>query len=281
MKKIYNYTQGYFLLSMLFALLFFAGCKSKKVTLVESDGSLKAKSHNEVLDDVISHELNYETISTKGSVSVKGKKMTTVFKLMKDEVLQASVRIPIIGAEAMRIDITPAKIVLIDRLSGRYAEVDFGSSQLNDKVAFNFYNLQALLTNQLFVAGESRVTKKDYEKFKIKAVDNKYLLHTQDRNKIEYVFSVNPSERIISTYINSPAKGLALLWNYDRFVEDGPAIYPTDMEANLTIKDKKMAVGISYSKLEVNSDLNIDVSIPSKYKKVDVLDIIGEYMKLK
>ena len=53
------------------------------------------------------------------------------------------------------------------------------------------------------------------------------------------------------------------------------------MEANLTIKAKKMNVGISYSTLDVNTDLNVDTSVPSKYKKVDILDLIGEYMKLK
>lgn len=281
MKKIYTYTQPYLFVGIFLSLLFIAGCKSKKVTLVDSDGTLKAKSHAEVVDDILSHELDYKTITTKGSVSVKGKKLTTVFKLVKDEVLQASVRIPIIGAEAMRVDITPEKIVLIDRLSARYAEVDLKGAEVSSMVAFNFYNLQALLTNQLFVAGESRVNKNDYNKFNIKAADNKYLLHTQDHNSIEYMFSVNPAERIVSTLINSPSRGLSLLWNYDTFVEDGAFIYPTDMEANLTMKAKKMTVGISYSTLDVNTNLNVDTSIPSKYKKVDILEIIGEYMKLK
>lgn len=281
MKKIYTYTQSYLSVGILLSLLFFAGCKSKKVTLVDSDGTLKAKTHTEVVDDILSHELNYKTITTKGSVTVKGKRLTTVFKLVKDEVLQASVRIPIIGAEAMRVDITPEKIVLIDRLSARYAEVDLKDTGVSAMVAFNFYNLQALLTNQLFVAGENRVNKNDYSKFNIKAADNKYLLHTQDHNSIEYLFSVNPAERIVSTLINSSSKGVSLLWNYDKFVEDGAFIYPTDMEANLTIKAKKMNVGISYSTLDVNTDLNVDTSVPSKYKKVDILDLIGEYMKLK
>lgn len=282
MKKISGYTTRLtFFAAIIFSVLVISSCKSKKVTLIDSEGVLRSKTHNEVINDILSHELDYKTLTTKGSVSVKGKKLTTVFKLVKDEILQASVRIPIIGAEAMRIDITPEKIVLIDRLEGRYAEIGIKDNEMSDLAAFNFYNLQALLTNQLFLAGEHHVSKTDYERFEIKASDNKYLLQTKDRNNIEYLFSVNPSERIVSTLVNSPSRGVSLLWNYDQFVEDGTFVYPTDMTANIAIKDKKISVGISYADLDVNTDFSVDTSISSKYKKVELIELIGSYMKMK
>lgn len=281
MKQIYSYTQFAVLITILFSLLFITGCKSKKVTLVDSDGVLRAKTHSEVLDDILSHELDYRTITTKGSVSLKGKKLAAVFKLVKNEVLQASLRMPIIGAEAVRVDITPDKIVLIDRLGGKYAEVDIKNNEVSDLVAFNFYNLQALLTNQLFLAGEQNVSKKDFSRFEVGALDNKYLLETKDQNNIEYLFSVNPSERIISTFVNSPSRKVSLLWNYDKFVEDGSHIYPTDMMATIKIKEKTMAVGISYDNLDVNTEFKVDTSIPSRYEKIDIMDLLGAYMKIK
>lgn len=281
MKQILSYIQFAALVGILFSLLFVAGCKSKKVTLVDSDGVLRAKTHNEVLDDILSHELDYRTITTKGSVSLKGKKLTAVFKLVKNEVLQASLRMPIIGSEAIRLDITPEKIVLIDRLGGKYAEVDIQNNEVSDLVAFNFYNLQALLTNQLFLAGEQSVSKKDYSRFKVGSLDNKYLLETKDQNDIEYLFSVNPAERIISAFVNSPSRQVSLLWNYDKFVEDDTHIYPTDMMATIKIKEKTMALGISYDNLDVNTEFKVDTSIPSRYEKIDVMDLLGAYMKIK
>lgn len=261
-------------------LLGISGCKSKKISLVDGSGTLKSKSQEEVLEDVLTHELNYKTITTKGKVSLNGKEVTTIFKLVKDDIIQASIR-PLLGIEAMRMDITPEKAVLIDRLGSRYAEVDLSGSELSDYVAFNFYNLQALLTNQLFLAGNKKVTKSDYKEYNISASKDHYVLQASDKNDLKYHFSVDASDRIVSTMINSEAKEIGLVWTYDQFVVDKEFIYPTSMTADVKFKKKKIKIGIAYSSLDVNSDFNIDRSISSRYKKIDILELIGAYMKIK
>lgn len=261
-------------------LLGISGCKSKKISLVDGSGTLKSKSQEEVLEDVLTHELNYKTITTKGKVSLNGKEVTTIFKLVKDDIIQASIR-PLLGIEAMRMDITPEKAVLIDRLGSRYAEVDLSGSELSDYVAFNFYNLQALLTNQLFLAGNKKVTKSDYKEYNISASKDHYVLQASDKNDLKYHFSVDASDRIVSTMINSEAKEVGLVWTYDQFVVDKEFIYPTSMTADVKFKKRKIKIGIAYSSLDVNSDFNIDRSISSRYKKVDILELIGAYMKIK
>lgn len=261
-------------------LLGISGCKSKKISLVDGSGTLKSKSQEEVLEDVLTHELNYKTITTKGKVSLNGKEVTTIFKLVKDDIIQASIR-PLLGIEAMRMDITPEKAVLIDRLGSRYAEVDLSGSELSDYVAFNFYNLQALLTNQLFLAGNKKVTKSDYKEYNISASKDHYVLQASDKNDLKYHFSVDASDRIVSTMINSEAKEVGLVWTYDQFVVDKEFIYPTSMAADVKFKKRKIKIGIAYSSLDVNSDFNIDRSISSRYKKVDILELIGAYMKIK
>lgn len=256
------------------------GCKSKKLSVLDASGLLKAKSHNEVLDDVLAHELDYKTLTTKGKVSLNGKEVTAIFKLVKDEIIQASIR-PMLGIEAVRMDITPEKIVVIDRMGKKYAEVDISDSEFGALVAFNFYNLQALLTNKLFLAGGKNVGVSDYDQFDISTKDNHFVLQTEDRNSLQYKFAVDASDRIVSTMVAYPSKEMAFVWGYDEFVEDGEHIYPTSMLGQMKVKKKNIRVGVKYSDLDINTEFNVDQSIPSRYAKIEILDLLGAYMKIK
>lgn len=278
MMKIYSSKQVVVLAFIVALLLGMASCGSKKITMVDGSGTLTAKSHEEVVEDVLVHQLDYKTITTKGKVSLNGKEVTTIFKLVKDDIVQASIR-PILGIEAMRVDITPEKIVLLDRLGTRYAEVDLNNTEINELVAFNFYNLQALLTNQLFLAGNKEVSKSNFKDYKITASKDHYILKVEDKNDLKYSFSVDASDRITSTLISSEPHDTSLLWSYDQFVADKEFIYPTSMEADVKIKKKKMKIAVSYSSLDVNTDFNVDRSVSSKYKKVEILDLLNAYMK--
>lgn len=262
-------------------ILMLGGCKSKKMSVLDTSGYLKSKSHNEVLNDVLTSELNYKTITTKGKVYVKGKGYNAVFKLVKDEFMQVSIRAPFINIEAVRVNISPDKVVIIDRLMGRsYAELDMKGTGMNLMIAFNFYNLQALLTNQLFLAGNKNVSKADYGSFKMSVDDNKFILETKDKNKLLYNFAVDASDRIVSTAVTNSNKDMSLLWEYSDFVQDQDYIYPTKMTASINAKKKKTQLGISYDKLEINTEFEIDKSIPTKYKKVELTDLIKAFAKM-
>lgn len=278
MSKIYKYSI-YTITILTLILLVGVSCKSKKISIVDSDGELKAKSHNEILGDILSHELKYNTITTKGNITLKGMKVPTTFKIIKDSILQASVRIPIIGAEIARVDITPQKIVIIDRNNKTYAETYFDEADTSSMTAFNFYNLQALLTDQLFITGKKSITKQDYSLFDISTENDKYVLATNDANTLFYQFYANANNRITSVVIKYMPKNITLKWDYDLFVEDKDFVYPTSLKANLKMDKKEIGVDISYSALSINTNLNVDTEISSKYRKIGMMELIGTYIK--
>lgn len=269
------------LATLLISIFLISSCKSKKAIITDSEGVLKAKTHNEVVEDILSNGLQYERITTKGNVTLKGIKAPATFKIIKDEILQASIGMPIFGGEIARLDITPNMIRIIDRRGKQYAEADLNNTDLSALTAFNFHNLQALLTNQLFLAGKKDIGHKDFNRFSIGTEDNHYLLEAKDGSNIKYRFSVNTNERITSTLISLPSKKISLLWQYDQFIEDAPHIYPTDMKANLAIKNKRIVFDISYPNLNINTDFKVDTSVSSKYKKVDIVDLLETYIKIK
>lgn len=280
MKSYYKILTLVFVISTLF---FISSCKSKKT--ITAEGTLEKKSHTQIINDALSSEISYRTISTKGSIEIKAgsssQKVPAVFKIVKDSILQASIRIPILGGEAMRVTFTPDSIIIIDRLKKQYVAERFSDSKVITDFDFNFYNLQALFTNKLFIPGNREIGEKDFEKYNISSANNVYLLKTKGKGNLSYNFAVDASNHVASTLIYNDKQNITLQWSYNDFVNDNSLIYPTRMEAKVDISKKRLDVNINYDKLEINKSFNIDNSISTRYTKVEFSDLISAYIKKK
>ncbi len=280
MKSYYKILSLVFVISTLF---FISSCKSKKT--ITAEGTLEKKSHTQIINDALSSEISYRTISTKGSIEIKAgsssQKVPAVFKMVKDSILQASIRIPILGGEAMRVTFTPDSIIIIDRLKKQYVAERFSDSKVITDFDFNFYNLQALFTNKLFIPGNREIGEKDFEKYNISSANNVYLLKTKGKGNLSYNFAVDASNHVASTLIYNDKQNITLQWSYNDFVNDNSLIYPTRMEAKVDISKKRLDVNINYDKLEINKSFNIDNSISTRYTKVEFSDLISAYIKKK
>lgn len=264
------------------AIFLLVGCKSKNT--ISTGGELSKKTHEEVIHDTQSKEIVFKTISAKGNIELisgnSSKKTSAVFKILKDSVLQISVR-PVFGIEALRMDITPSGITIIDRFKKQYFTENFNDSEFLKQMDFNFYNLQALFTNQLFIPGQETVDYNDYKKYSVSVANDLYMLQTKGKGGISYNFAVDASDRVVSTLIHNEKQNLSIQWSYMDFIEENKRIYPTNMLAKLEFGKHKADIGISYNKLEIDDSFNIDTNIPSKYPKVGFKELIGSYIKLK
>jgi len=258
-------------------------CGTKK-TGVGSAGTLEKKDRTELISDILTGELKYSTISGKMNIellpinSKKGVKTGSYVKLIRDSVIQISLR-PILGAEVMRLTITPNLVSVVDRYNKKYAEEDISQLQKTTGAYFNYYNLQALLTNSLFLPGERSVLEENYKLYDVGVASDMYLAKTKDKSGMLYNFAVDASDRINSTLIFSPNNNYTLQWSYKDFVKDGGYVYPTRMEANVGVDKVRVDVNITYSKLDIDKSFDVDNSIPSRYTKSSVKDIIKAYMK--
>lgn len=268
--------------SVILSILLTTSCGSKKT--VVTGGKLEKKSSAKIVNDALASELQYKTITTKGSIEFRiggsAKKSSTVFKIVKDSIIQASVR-PVLGMEAFRINFTPDSIVIIDRMKKVYISEKIKDSKLMADFDFNYYNLQALFTNQLFVPGKRQVSKADYERYNITATEDVYMLQTKDKGDLLYNFAIDASNRIASTLIYNEKKKVTLQWSYTEFIKDNNIIYPTIMNAQIDIAKRRLDVGISYNKLDIDKNFDVDTSIPAKYEKVDFSELLESYIKKK
>lgn len=271
------------LLTTLLVLIMLAsfGCKSKKTTV---DSNLaKDWNFNNALDEVLDSELHYTTLSAKGNFELRtrgsGKKVNAVYKILKDSVIQISVRVPILG-EVASASLTPDSIVVIDRMKGRYVSENYTDSEFMKSIDFNYYNLQAILTNKLFVPGKQKVMIEDYARFKLSKVTDVLMLQTMGEPDVIYNFAVDATEKIVSVLIAKQNLNSTLQFTYSDFIEDSGQIYPTLIEGALVTGEYDFGFAINYPSLEIDKkNLKIDINIPRKYNKVTFSEFLKPYLK--
>lgn len=253
-------------------LLSLASCRSSKHA-VSAPGELTSKGKSDLFRDIIDNSIDYKTISGKVTLELKnGKKSQKVgafVKMEKDKAIQLSIR-PFLGMEVFRATITPDSVLIVDRMNKKYTAESISSIQ--EKLNFNFYNLQALFTNSIFIPGKKAVSKQDFERFSVSRTDDVYLLGTM-QNKTTYNFAVDASDRIVSTLIFDQNKN-TVQWSYADFVKSSDYVYPTQMLAKIELKDRRMDIGFELPNLEFNKDLDIDYSVTAKYQKVSLAEIM-------
>ena len=268
------------LFAIILLVAFVSSCKSKKML---GNSEFKKKSQSELLSDVQERELDFKNASGKISLHLvlpggpkNTKKVGGVVKIVKDEVMQISLR-PMLGIEVFRMTITPDSIYFIDRYNKKTAVE--GIAALQKSVNFNYYNLQALLTNAIFVPGKKEMTKSDYSKFKVDMTPDAYLASLKGK-ELQYSFAIDANDRIISTLIYRQEENQAVQWSYDKFIIDKEYIYPTSMQAQIEFDNKRFNLEMGYDKLDFNKkDLEIDYSLPQKYQRISLKEMLNAYVK--
>lgn len=270
------------LLISLIALV--ASCKSSK-SIVSNDGSVISKTHDQVLKDILSAETDYKTISGKIALEMitgskqSGMKVNSQLKLIRDEIIQLSVRAPFINSEVFRLSITPDSVYLIDRLSKKYAVENIKDLEREKGIQFNYNNLQALFTDALFIPGKNKVQDNDYNAYDISMSGGKYHLVTKDKVGLSYRFVIDTNDRVAETNITAREGKYSLRWLYSDFVKESNSLHPSMMEADLSFEKKRIRLIMSNSNLEFNKEITVDNSLPTKYSKVKITEILKNYIK--
>jgi len=280
-----NYWKKTYKFLLFFSLVvLFSACKSSK-TAVTSGGAAVNKANEQLIDDILDAETKFRTINGKISLEMiagnntSGMKVNSQLKIIRDDIIQMSLRAPFINTEVFRIDITPDSVFIIDRMSKRYAIEDLTKLEKEKNIQFNYSNMQALFTNALFMPGKQMVGKTDYKNYDITMDAGSYRLQTKDKSGMIYNFVVDVNDRVTETHISGEKKNYALDWTYSDFIKDAGYIYPTKMAAKVNIEKKRLGLVISYSGIDIDKDFKIDRNLPSNYQKVSIMNILKNYIK--
>lgn len=274
MKKSLIHILPFLLVAGLFLL---NSCKTSKAP--GTSGKANTKALDEFVASMQEQEVQFHTLSARLSIDLnttdKSIGSRVEMKLVKDSALQLSVQ-PFLGIEMFRIELSTDSIKLLDRMNRRYFAENYAGFRGQLPIDFNFYNLQALFLNQLFLPGEKEVDDFLYNHFKLDREGMITSMHTEDRMDLHYLFKADNEEKLLSTRISDKIDRYALLWQYADFqVAEGQKLFPQRMEVSLLEEGKsKGGMSIYYSRMQWNKALKMEFQIPSKYKRVTLDQIL-------
>jgi hypothetical protein len=259
--------------------IFAVSCKTSKETVTVA---LSTMTKEERLSSILRSGIPYHHLSSNLKLSIRtGKKNQTTsvdaqLRMIKDEAIQLSLRIPLLGSEAFRIVITPDKILMIDRINKQYLWENLQDIQSQLPFDFDYYSLEALLTNQLFIAGKKDISPSDYPAFQIQEDKFQVRLSCTDQQNITYDFTSDYSNRIQAIRMERSQSRSHLQGTYtDWGLTSGKRTFPMTMDWQLNTPEETHTINFTHKFVDIDTDFSIDTTIPNKYRQVTLLQVIS------
>jgi len=264
-------------LSFICLVLLFSSCKSSRslskpaeAAITEELNYLGSVANNTPVITNFSSKMKL-TVNTNGKdLSVNG-----TFRMKKDEVIQLSI-VPFLGIEAGRVEFTPTKILIIDRINKQYVEEPISELSAMANTDMDFYTLQALFTNALFLPGKKELNNKLLSEFTIhSSADNKTMEIKKASKDFLYSFSATPNTgQLLESNISTVAAPYQLNWKYADFQPFGLKSFPSRMDISFEGGKKPFSAEIDLSKLTENGDWESPTTVSAKYKKMDFNELL-------
>lgn len=276
-KSIGKYHCIGFLTGIILFLFLLSGCKTtKKVATIEAG---EAKAHADFFESIQQQAFHFQTLNARMQVEIRVSNSELSsridLKIVKDSALLLSVQ-PLLGVEMFRVVMNPDSIIVLDRLNKRYVAENYANLINQTPVTFNFYNLQALFINHIFVPGEQGLSLNQYNKFRLKQDGKMAEVSIDDPMGLQYQFLADGEEKLLSTNISNANKNYALQWNYSDFrLAVAEQAFPMNM--NVTLLNEGLAAGnmrINFSRIQTETPVNIDFSVPNNYNRITFAQIL-------
>lgn len=201
-------------------------------------------------------------------------------RVKRGEVIQLSIA-PLLGIEAARLEITPERVLVVDRFAKRYVEVSFETLSRLANMELNFNILQSLVLNELFLPGKTQLAVKDAGEFRISSENDKALLETKPGKLLTYRFKTTATEGLLeNTCIGVRGTDYALDWTYGDFGSLDGKLFPQHMLVRVIGgTDRRFSLDMKLSRLSTNGDWKTRTELSSKYRKIELQELLKLVMK--
>jgi hypothetical protein len=185
--------------------------------------------------------------------------------------------------EAARLEFTPNYVLIMDRMNKQYLKVPYSHVDFLRHSGINFYTLQALFWNELFVPGAKAVTNENTEKFVITENGEESIINLED-GKMNYSWLANTGSGRIKmaniAYRDLLNGNTQLNWEYETFGKLVDKLFPTGMNVTVTTPEKEVKLNMKLSYLGNESDWELQTKVSDKYREVTVDEILHRFMSL-
>ena len=250
--------------------------RSTDVPATQAAVYLKKVLDNQVYAKNVVGDMTFNITMGSKDVSVPGS-----VHMRRDEVIRLQLFIPLLGTEVGRVEFSPGRVLIVDRMHKEYIEADYNQLDFLKNNGLNFYSLQALFWNELLVPGQKSVGEGDFSKFNVSGTNVKLT-----NGNMTYNWTTSANGQIVMTNVNyASAKSGAssLLWMYSNFKTLGTKQFPAHQNFQFSTTSsnqlKTVKVNIDMDEVKDKSDWDAKTVVSNKYKKVEPTDILGKLLK--
>jgi hypothetical protein len=257
--------------STFFILLFITGCASSGgFSLNELAGT---NTVGGTVEQILKQQPEFRTMNaSRISLALKfGKQSHNVrgsLRMYRDSVIQISIQ-PLPGVELFRAHLTPDSVFVLDRFKSEYMRADYDFIRNRFGVDADFYTLQSLFSNQLFLTGRQYMYSSDTDYFMLNPFPDGYLLEAKSPEfPYDHEFIANRAFRITQSTLTNRLYPYSLKVEYSNFEPRDEVVFPSGI--NITLFDGQASnfLNITVNAVEFNKNTNVSFAISKKYKEV-------------
>lgn len=269
-----------------------AGCGSKKAATEGTSSTVDKHNGGNVqalafVQKVANQKVSTQNIVGKMSLNVQmGSKNITVpgsLHMRYGEVIRIQAFIPLLGSEVGRIEFTPDYVLVIDRMHKEYIKEDYNKVDFLKNNGLNFYSLQALFWNQLFMPGTKSISEANLLDFGVTEAGNSKNI-TLKKGNLNIVWNADNANGRISTakatYSSLTQGKSSLNWTYSNFKAVAGKMFPAYQKftfATTAIKNQSnISLTIDMDGVKTDSKWEAKSEISKRYKKIEATDVFGK-----
>ena len=265
-----------------------AACKSKQKVeeTVQLPPTQEQLEKDSLIKKVYRTAINTQYVSSKLKFTVEmgpqKLRLTGNLRMKRDDVIR--LQLMAFGfVEAGRLEFTRDYVLMLDRINKQYLQVPYKYIDFLRNSNIDFFTLQALFWNELFIPGTMKVDQHDPDKFSVMPGGDEAVISLQE-GRMNYSWLANQQTgriKMANIIYEDPTSGNSQLnWDYDSYGQLNGKLFPDDMIITLTLpgKEVKMEVKLTYLGNDQNWEPRTTVS--DKYRKVDVEDMMRRFMTL-
>ena len=269
--------------------LVISSCGFKKKVVVDNQPKTTVKADESAFIQKVnknSQTARFITSKVKFSVEVGAQDITLTGNLRMNRNDVIRLQLMAFGfVEAARLEFTKDYVLVMDRINKLYMKASYREVDFLRNSGINFYTLQALFWNELFMPNHSTLDEDDLKKFTTTQNGDDVVISLEG-DKLTYSWLTSQDTGIIKManilYKDRFNGNSQLNWDYQTFttLEDGKKQFPNKMAVTLTTPKKEVKLGITLNYIGHESDWEQRTSVSNKYRKVTVDEILSRFMAL-
>lgn len=244
-------------------LVIATGCKARKMVtapVATTPPVVVDNSKANTIAAIKSRQLNFTTFSGKADADLNidndSRGVTMNIRINHNKQIWVSIT-ALFGIEFARASITPDSIKIINKLQGVYIKKPFSYIHAYAGKQVNYNTIEALLTGN--AVPELVSADADLQK-----VDNGISLSGK-MQQLMYRLIFNPEMKVSQLNLSNTDQQQSLQVNNSKFVLVDGRTLPSEINISSSLKEKKIAVKLAYSKIELDRALEYPFNIPETY----------------